>query len=59
MSKVIVRRDTLERIAKKSVNLARLNDLVNEVIDLLLDKNKEYKDAWQDFGMFTPTNAHP
>jgi hypothetical protein len=51
---VIVRRDSLERIAKKSVNLARLDELVDELIDLLLDKNQKYKDAWQDFGMFTP-----
>jgi hypothetical protein len=41
-------------VAKKSVNLARLDELVNELIDLLVDKNAKYKDAWQDFGMFTP-----
>lgn len=54
MSNVIVRRDTLERVAKKAVNLARLDELVDELIDLLLDKNQKYRDAWQDFGMFTP-----
>lgn len=54
MSNVVVRRDTLERVAKKAVNLARLDELVDELIDLLLDKNQKYRDAWQDFGMFTP-----
>lgn len=54
MNKVIVRRGTLERVAKKAVNLARLDGMVDELIDLLVDKNMQYKDAWQDFGIFTP-----
>ncbi len=54
MNKVSVTRESLEEAAKKAINLAALNELTNELIDLLLDKNKVYKDAWQDFGIFTP-----
>jgi hypothetical protein len=54
MSKVNVTRQSLEKAAKKAINLAALNELTNGLIDLLLDKNKTYKDAWQDFGIFTP-----
>ena len=54
MSKVNVTRESLEMSAKKAINLARLNELTNELIELLLDKNTQYKDAWQDFGIFTP-----
>ena len=54
MSNVKVTRESLEKAAKKAINLAALNELTNELIDLLLNKNKVYKDAWQDFGIFTP-----
>ncbi len=54
MNKVNVTRECLETVAKKAVNLDDLNRLVNELIALLLDKNEKYKDAWQDFGIFTP-----
>jgi len=54
MNRVDVTEEALNRIAKQAINLGRLDELVDEIIDLLLDKNKEYKDAWQDFGLFTP-----
>ena len=54
MNKANVTRESLEIAAKKAINLARLNELVDELIDMLLRKNKAYKDAWQDFGIFTP-----
>lgn len=53
-NKVNVTREGLERAAKSAINLSNLNELVDELIELLLDKNKQYKDAWQDFGLFTP-----
>lgn len=53
-NKVNVTRESLDRAAKSAINLARLNELVDELIELLLSKNEQYKDAWQDFGIFTP-----
>jgi hypothetical protein len=54
MNKANVTRESLEMAAKKAINLAKLNELTNELVDMLLRKNKAYKDAWQDFGIFTP-----
>jgi NTP pyrophosphatase (non-canonical NTP hydrolase) len=54
MQRVNVTREGLEVAAKKAINLFKLNELTDELIDLLLRKNDEYKDAWQDFGIFTP-----
>lgn len=54
MNRVNVTREGLEAAAKKAINLYKLTELVDELIDLLLRKNKVYKDAWQDFGIFTP-----
>jgi hypothetical protein len=54
MNRVEVTEEALNRVAKQAINLGRLDELVDEIIDLLLGKNKEYKDAWQDFGLFTP-----
>lgn len=53
-NKVKVTREGLNRAAKKAIQLGRLANLVDELIELLLDKNAQYKDAWQDFGIFTP-----
>lgn len=54
MKSVKVTREGLLEQAQKAVNLARLNQLMDKLVDQLLDKNAKYKDAWQDFGIFTP-----
>lgn len=51
---VKVTRESLEDVAKKAVNLDKLNKLINEIIELLLAKNHDYSDAWQRYGIFTP-----
>jgi hypothetical protein len=40
--------------ARKAVNLEHMTKLVDGIIDMVLEKNKDYGDAWQRYGIFTP-----
>ena len=52
--KAEVTRMTIISILHKHIGLDKLNMLCAYLIDLLMDKNSDYGDAWQRYGIFTP-----
>lgn len=43
-----------DRTTIVDVSKDKLESLTFDIIDLIMEKNKDYKDAWQRYGIFTP-----
>jgi len=54
MNKVVVTKEEFEKILLQACNIKDLVDLIKEITDLVYDKNQDYGDAWQRYGIFTP-----
>jgi len=54
MPKVTVTKESLTEIVQEVVNISQLNKLVDNIVDMVIDKNHDYGNAWQTYGIFTP-----
>lgn len=54
MSKVKVTKEELKLQILTSVKLPKLIDMVEDISDMVVSKNHDYGDAWQEYGIFTP-----
>lgn len=52
--KVNVTRAKLSMAIRKAISLNQLERLVDGIIDMVMNKNHDYGDAWQRYGIFTP-----
>lgn len=53
-SNVIVSKTNLLKAAKSAVSLNSLNKQIEDIIDLVVRKDADYKSAWQRYGIYTP-----
>ena len=53
-NKVIVEAHKLMVLAKAATTPEKLQDIADEISQLVEMKNKDYGDAWQRYGIFTP-----
>jgi len=51
---IVVTKEEFRSRLYKAINLGRLTDLVERITNLVYDKNQDYGDAWQRYGVFTP-----
>lgn len=51
---VEVTKDKLFEVASKAINLEKLQTFVYAIVDIIMEKNAAYGDAWQKFAIFVP-----
>lgn len=51
--RVLVTREKLIEQMEKATSIDRLNKLISEIATIVMEKNHDYGDAWQKYGVFT------
>jgi hypothetical protein len=54
MRKVYVTKEEFEKVLMHACNLNDMIGIIQKITNLVYDKNQDYGDAWQRYGIFTP-----